>query len=109
MERIDERALDAKTAAPANPKLDRPLVGSADAGTDTSIAERLERNPESQEARLDRALDESMDASDPPASVQPVHSHGPVASSGFDPKHERKLAAKKKGLVGRIAATLGIG
>ena len=110
MERIDERALDAKTAAPAHPTTDRPAVGSADAGTDTSIAERLERNPESQEARLDRALDESMDASDPPASTQPVHSHEPVASSGFDAKLERKLAAKKqKGFFGRLAASLGLG
>ena len=108
MERIDERALDAKAAAPAHPLTDRPTVISADAGTDTSIADRLERKPESREARLDRALDESMDASDPPASTQPVHSHEPVASSGFDPKHERKLAAKKKGVVSRIVAKLGL-
>ena len=41
------------------------------AGQDKSIARRLEKNPESSEARLDNALDESMDASDPPASPQP--------------------------------------
>ncbi len=46
---------------------EKPAAQSADAGTDASILERLERNPESREARLDRALDESMDASDPPA------------------------------------------
>ena len=61
-----------------------------DAGQDESITERLQRNPESKEARLDRALDESMDASDPPASTQPVHSHEPPASSGFDADAERK-------------------
>ena len=62
-------ALDKLSVAPG-PEADngRPApVGSADAGTDTSITERLERNPESKDARLDRALDESMDASDPPA------------------------------------------
>jgi hypothetical protein len=60
-----------------------------DAGHDESIAERLERNPESKEARLDRALDESMDASDPPASTQPVHNQGPAPSSGYDEQAEK--------------------
>lgn len=60
-----------------------------DAGNDESIARRLERNPESKEARLDRALDESMDASDPPASTQPVHNHSPAPSSGYDEEAEK--------------------
>ncbi len=60
-----------------------------DAGADESIGERLERNPESKQARLDRALDESMDASDPPATTQPVHSHGPAPSSGYDAEKEK--------------------
>lgn len=63
--------------------------GQKDAGHDESIAERLERNPESKEARLDRALDESMDASDPPASTQPVHNHQPAPSSGYDEEMEK--------------------
>ena len=62
-----------------------------DAGHDTSIEKRLQKNPESKEARLDRALDESMDASDPPASTQPVHNQGPAPSSGYDAEAERKL------------------
>jgi hypothetical protein len=65
-----------------------------DAGRDSSIARRLAKNPESKEARLDNALDESMDASDPPASTQPVHSHAPPASSGYDPEAEKKRAEK---------------
>ncbi|MEG3182337.1 hypothetical protein [Sphingomonas sp. LT1P40] len=65
-----------------------------DAGTDSSIEERLEKNPESKQARLDRALDESMDASDPPATTQPVHSHEAPPSSGYDEAEERKLAEK---------------
>ncbi len=67
-----------------------------DAGRDESIAERLERDPESKQARLDRALDESMDASDPPATTQPVHSHGPAPSSGYDEEAERKLREAKR-------------
>ena len=65
-----------------------------DAGQDASIAARLERDPESKEARLDNALDESMDASDPPASTQPVHNMEPPASSGFDAEAEKKLAGQ---------------
>jgi hypothetical protein len=61
-----------------------------DAGQDESINRRLERNPESKEARLDTALDESMDASDPPSSTQPVHSHHAPPSSGYDEEAERK-------------------
>lgn len=59
-----------------------------DAGQDESIAERLDRDPGNREARLDRGLDESMDASDPPASTQPVHNTRPAPSSGYDPKAE---------------------
>ena len=66
-----------------------------DAGRDEDITQRLERNPESKEARLDRALDESMDASDPPASTQPVHNHGPAPSSGYDAGKEAELAKHK--------------
>ncbi|MDB5696650.1 MAG: hypothetical protein JWN21_2193 [Sphingomonas bacterium] len=62
-----------------------------DAGQDASMIARLERDPESKEARLDIALDESMDASDPPSSTQPVHNTGPAASSGFDEEAEAKL------------------
>lgn len=60
-----------------------------DAGSDESISERLEKNPESKQARLDRALDESMDASDPPSGTQPVHNHEPAPSSGYDEAAER--------------------
>ena len=66
-----------------------------DAGTDESITERLEKNPESKQARLDRALDESMDASDPPSGTQPVHSHQPPSSTGYDAEKEAELAKQK--------------
>jgi hypothetical protein len=66
-----------------------------DAGTDESIAERLEKNPESKQARLDRALDESMDASDPPSGTQPVHSNQAPAATGYDAEKEAELAKRQ--------------
>ncbi|MFT3976770.1 MAG: hypothetical protein QM688_06620 [Sphingomonas bacterium] len=42
-----------------------------DAGQDRSIAKRLKKDPSDKQAKLDEALDESMDASDPPAMTQP--------------------------------------
>ncbi|RYY47706.1 MAG: hypothetical protein EOP59_00640 [Sphingomonadales bacterium] len=96
-------------------KSGKSAVISADAGTDESITHRLERNPESKEARLDRGLDESMDASDPPASTQPVHSHNGgdlPESSGYNPNKEQRLAAGKSeepGLVERVLNKIGLG
>lgn len=75
---------------------DKQNVKAGDAGTDSSIEKRLEKNPESKQARLDRALDESMDASDPPATTQPVHSHQPAPSSGYDEEKERKIAEERR-------------
>ncbi|MES2987087.1 MAG: hypothetical protein V4808_04200 [Pseudomonadota bacterium] len=111
---IDE-AMDSLSVAPGPESQTRSPVNSADAGTDESIAKRLERNPESKEARLDRGLDESMDASDPPASTQPVHSHSGndlPESSGFNPAKEERLAAGKTeepGLVERVLNKIGLG
>ena len=58
-----------------------------DAGQDESIARRLERDPENKQAQLDNALDESMDASDPPATTLPGKGE-PAPSSGFDEEAE---------------------
>ncbi|UZK65841.1 hypothetical protein [Sphingomonas sp. M1-B02] len=106
-------AMDRMSVAPgpeSSETATRGPVNSADAGTDKSIVERLERNPESKEARLDRALDESMDASDPPASTQPIHNHEPPASSGYDPKAEQKLAkGESQGVVGKLLSKIGLG
>jgi hypothetical protein len=83
MTEIDQRALDSLAVVPGG-----------DAGQDKSIARRLEKNPDSKDARLDNALDESMDASDPPSQTQPVHDHGPAPSSGYDEDAERALRDK---------------
>jgi hypothetical protein len=80
---IDDRALDSLSVAPTS-------GGQAsDAGRDKSIARRLEKHPESKDARLDNELDESMDASDPPASTQPGRDE-PAPSSGYDEEAERQ-------------------
>jgi hypothetical protein len=106
-------ALDAMAVAPGSDNTEpKAPVAPKDAGTDKSIVERLERNPESKEARLDRALDESMDASDPPASTQPVHNHEPPESSGYDAKAEERLAAGAtgtRGILDKILSKIGLG
>lgn len=87
MTQIQDTVDETMTVAPDGDVPDRGQ--QKDAGHDESIEERLQRNPESKEARLDRALDESMDASDPPASTQPIHNHGPAPSSGYDEEAEK--------------------
>jgi hypothetical protein len=52
------------------------------AGQDESLRARLKEDPTCQDAQLDVALDETMDASDPPSTTQPGHDQ-PVPSSGF--------------------------
>lgn len=86
---------DRMAVAPPEPETggdDHPAVIRSDAGTDESIDARLARNPESKEARLDTGLDQSMDASDPLSSTQPVHNNEPAPSSGYNEALEKKLA-----------------
>lgn len=85
---IDDRALDSLSVAPENDSAPE----RRDAGQDKSIVKRLEKNPGSREAQLDTALDESMDASDPPSSTQPVHNTDPAPSSGYDAEAEADRA-----------------
>ena len=95
---IDQKAADSLSVAPGDPEENQAIHHPRqEAGQDASIAERLERNPESKEARLDAALDESMDATDPPSSTQPVHHHEPPESSGYDAEEEARLKEEKQG------------
>ena len=55
-----------------------------DAGQDKSITKRLQKNPDSADARLDNGLDETMDASDPVSISEPGDSGEPAPSSGYD-------------------------
>lgn len=47
------------------------------------LEKKVQRNPDDSDAKLDLGSDQSMDASDPPAVVQPGHKDEPVPSSGF--------------------------
>ncbi len=86
---IDDKAIDSLSVAPdGSESAGHRSHGRGDAGGDTGIAGRMASDPDDGEARLDRGLDESMDASDPPASTQPVHSTQPAPSSGYDPVAE---------------------
>ena len=81
---IDPSAMDGMSVAPDGDEADHPAHDPRqEAGQDKSIGRRLEKNPGSKEAQLDNALDESMDASDPPSTTQPG-SNEPAPSSGFD-------------------------
>ena len=80
----------------APPAANEDHAPSSDAGRDESISERLQRDPSNTQARLDCGLDESMDASDPPASTQPNRDE-PAPSSGYDADAERRLAGGNEG------------
>jgi hypothetical protein len=61
-----------------------PAVISAPPGQD--LEHKLQNNPDDSDTKVDVGSDESMDASDPPASSQPGRSDDPVPSSGFPDK-----------------------
>lgn len=94
---IDEMALDSRSVTPGSPEENEQIHHPRqNAGQDESIAKRLERDPTSPDAVLDNALDESMDASDPPAATQPGDSTKPPKSSGYDQDAEAAITANRK-------------
>ena len=54
------------------------------------LEHKLKLNPDDPNAKADVGSDESMDASDPPAAVQPGCSNEPAPSSGFPELDEEK-------------------
>ena len=95
---IDKSALDSLSVAPDAQSAGE--VGSGrdprqEAGQDKSIGKRLQKNPDSADARLDNGLDESMDGSDPISATQPGAGNGPATSSGYDEEAERALREKQ--------------
>lgn len=58
-----------------------PAVFSAD--PEKELEEKLRRNPDDLNARVDVGSDESMDASDPPSAARSGDDKDPVPSSGF--------------------------
>ena len=47
------------------------------------LEQKLKRDPQDSDAKIDVGTDQSMDASDPPAAAQPGQNDDPVPSSGF--------------------------
>lgn len=93
---VDQKALDSLSVAPGNPDDAKDIHDPRqNAGQDESIAKRLERNPDSPDAALDNALDESMDASDPPSNTRPGGNSDAPKSSGYDEAEEAKRSADK--------------
>lgn len=84
---IDERALDSLSVAPDAGNAGGSKNERQDAGQDRSIEKRVHKHPDSDDAKLDQGLDESMDASDPVSATQPGRSD-PAPSSGFDAAEE---------------------
>ena len=64
-------------------KVPPPVIS---APPEKELEKQLRDNPESKDAKVDVGSDESMDASDPPASSQPGQADEPVPSSGFPEK-----------------------
>lgn len=83
---IDDKALDSLSVAPDGHESEAKTPAQGDAGDVTADLSDAD-------ARLDRGLDESMDASDPVSAAQPG-SDGPAPSSGYDEDQEAKLAGQ---------------
>jgi hypothetical protein len=81
---IDDKALDSLSVAPDGRESEAKTPAQGDAGD-------LTGDLDDADARLDRGLDESMDASDPISATVPG-SDGPAPSSGYDEEQEAKLA-----------------
>lgn len=58
-----------------------PQVHSAE--PERELEQKLKRNPDDLDAKVDVGSDQSMDASDPPAASQPGQNDEPVPSSSF--------------------------
>ena len=70
-------------------KKDRPPPVTEQRNPEPELEEKLRKNPEDADAKVDVGSDESMDASDPPSAVQP-DSREPVPSSGFEEEDESR-------------------
>ena len=80
IERTDDRAETPET--PTNLDTDYPPA-TVSAPPEQRLEQKLKANPDDADAKVDVGSDESMDASDPLAAVQPGQSDEPVPSSGF--------------------------
>ena len=56
---------------------------------ESETEQKLRKDPNDTDAKIDLGSDESMDASDPPAASQPGSDREPAPSSGFPDKKDR--------------------
>ena len=64
-------------------KLPTPVINSP---PEKELEEKLKKEPDCEQAKVDVGSDESMDASDPPSASQPGGGGEPAPSSGFPEK-----------------------
>lgn len=70
------------TTTTKDDKVPPPVISNP---PERELEEKLKKNPDCEQAKVDVGSDESMDASDPPAASQPGGNE-PVPSSGFPDK-----------------------
>ena len=69
-----------------------PHIRTAHDATDD---DKLARNPEDEDAKLDVALDETFPTSDAPSNTQPGKGSDPAPSSGYDEEAEKSRQRMK--------------
>ncbi len=67
-------------------KVPPPVISSP---PERETEQKVKRNPDDTDAKVDLGSDESMDASDPPTASQPGSDREPAPSSGFPDKKDR--------------------
>lgn len=67
-------------------KVPPPVIS---APPEKDIEQKVKKDPDDEDAKVDLGSDESMDASDPPAAAQPGCDDEPVPSSGFPEDDKR--------------------
>jgi hypothetical protein len=77
---LGERAVDEDKHRKDEKAVPAPVIGR---DPEAELERKLTRHPEDLDAKVDVGSDESMDASDPPASSHPGQKDDPVPSSGF--------------------------
>jgi hypothetical protein len=66
-------------------KVPPPVISSP---PERETEQKVKRNPDDTDAKVDLGSDESMDASDPPTASQPGSDREPAPSSGFPDKKD---------------------
>jgi hypothetical protein len=76
----------------AEDELKTPEMPEVRDARDAEDDKKLKRDPSSEDAKLDVALDESFPTSDAPSNTQPGKGKDPAPSSGYDEEAEKARA-----------------